>query len=137
MTGKRSVGKGAIGCLVIVLSVLVCGSGMFLTFDRVCLEYLPARLPLYPNATITFRTHNFITEWGMGNTVFILDTDDEPDAVRAWYGVHTGTFLRESLQNPTLLTDVQRRIARADVTVQRAEDGTGSMITLLGTCVNN
>ncbi len=137
MEGKRSLGKGAIGCFVVGLAVLVCGGGMFFTFDRVCLDYLPQRLPLYPNATITFRTHNFITEWGMGNTVFILDTEDDPDTVRAWYGVHTGTFLRTSLENPSLLIDVQRRIARADVTVQRAEDGTGSMITLLGTCVNN
>lgn len=86
---------------------------------------------MYPNATIIYRVHNFINEWGMGNTVFILETDDEIDVVRSWYGVHTGTFLREALQNPTPITDLGRRIARADWAVERQDDGTGTQITLL------
>ncbi|GEM_PF-1086237 len=128
--------RSALGCLMIVAAVIVCGGLLSFGLDRICVGYLPQRLPIYPNATVTFRDHNLFTEFGMGNTVLILDSPDEPDVVRAWYATQTGTFLRASLDESDPIVSIGRRIARVDWDVTRAEDGTGTQIILFTTCVN-
>ncbi|MDX2161788.1 MAG: hypothetical protein SF162_10720 [bacterium] len=129
---RRTLG----GCLAVIAAIAVCGSGMFFTLDRVCVNYLPQRLPFYPNGDVRWLRHNFITPWGVGNTVTILDTADSPDVVRAWYGRETGTFLRRIASTDEPLLIMGQRLARADWRVDRAETGGGSMITLFGTCAN-
>ncbi len=124
------------GCLVIVIATIVCSSSAFLTVNAVCSAYLPQRLPVYPGAEVVAQTHNFISPFGMGITTMVLYSDDQPDAVRSWYGVTTGTFLRESLQSGDLVTTFGRRVARVDWSVIRAEDGIGTQIILYANCVN-
>ena len=68
----------------------------------------------------------------MGNTVVVMSSPDEPNEVRSWYAVHTGTYLRDALENNTPFF----RMAQGQVDVSRGQDGTGSQIILFGTCIN-
>jgi hypothetical protein len=100
--------------------------------DRLCYSNLSQRLPIYPNAEVKSRRHNLFTEFGMGNTVIVLISPDAPEAVRAWYAVHAGSYLREAVRNNTPFY----RMAQGQVDVTRNPDGKGSQIILFGTCVN-
>ncbi len=131
MRHLRSPGP-ALGCLLIIILIVVCGSGTLFVADRICYGNLSQRLPIYPNATVERRTHNLFTEFGMGNTVIIMNSPDAPSTVRSWYALHTGTYLREALQNDTPFF----RMAQGQVDVTRSEDGAGSQIILFGTCIN-
>ena len=121
----------ALGCLVILAAVVLCGGITFFAADRICYGNLSQRLPIYPNATVSSRTHNLFTEFGMGNTVVVLDSPDSPDDVRSWYAVQTGSYLREALRSNTPFF----RMAQGSATVSRSDTG-GSQIILFGTCVN-
>lgn len=133
---KRRNWRPAFGCLVIVLAIVGCSVGSVLGFNGVCSAYFPERLPYYPGAEVRSQVHNFITPWGMGNTVATLYTPDDPNTVRSWYGVHIGTYLRNAINNPTPISDLGRRIARVDFNITLAEDGVGTQIILFGTCLN-
>lgn len=132
---RRNNNRGALGCLVIIIAVIVCSSTAFLTVDRICAAYLPQRLPLYPNAEIVRRSHNFLFEYGMGITTFVLRSEDDPNTVRSWYGRTTGTFLRESLESSDPITNIGRRVARVSWGVTRDNDGS-TQILLATFCVN-
>ena len=121
----------ALGCLVVLGAVILCGGITFFAADRICYGNLSRRLPIYPNATVTSRTHNLFTEFGMGNTVVVLDSPDPPDNVRSWYAVETGSYVRESLRNNTPFF----RMAQGSATINSNGSG-GSQIILYGTCVN-
>lgn len=121
----------ALGCLVILAAVVLCGGITFFAADRICYGNLSQRLPVYPNATVTSRTHNLFTEFGMGITVVVLDTPDTPETVRSWYAVETGSYVREALRNNTPFF----RMAQGSATINSNGSG-GSQIILYGTCVN-
>ncbi len=124
--------RAALGCVVLLLGMFVCLGTVTFAADRICYGNLSQRLPFYPDATIKMRSHNLITEFGMGNTVVIMTTPDDPETVRAWYAVHTGSYLRESLQNNTPFF----RMSQGQVNVGANPDGEGSEIILFGTCIN-
>ncbi len=129
------ISRPVLGCLVIPMAILICGSTLVFAVDRICYGNLTERLPLYPNAQIVRRVHNLFTEFGMGNTVLTLTTPDDAETVRSWYAVNSGTYLRESLKNNTPFF----RMAQSQVDVTRDTEspgGTGSQIILFGTCVN-
>lgn len=128
---RRHLSRPALGCLVVVLAIVVCGSVSSFALDRLCYSNLSQRLPIYPDATVESRAHNLFTEFGMGNTVMVLTTPDEPDAVRSWYAIQTGSYLREALRNNTPFF----RMSQGQVDVTRNPDGAGSQIILFGTCV--
>jgi len=117
---------------MLMLVIILCGSATMFAADRICYGNLSQRLPIYPDATVIRRTHNWFTEFGMGNTVVVLESPDDPETVRSWYAVHTGTYLRDALDNNTPFF----RMAQGQVDVTRAQDGTGSQIILFGTCIN-
>lgn len=121
----------AIGCLVLLGAMFACIGTLTFATDRICYSNLSQRLPIYPNATVVRRTHNLFTEFGMGNTVVVLDSPDAPEEVRSWYAVHTGDYVREALRNNTPFF----RMAQGRPTVSGNGEG-GSQIILFGTCVN-
>jgi hypothetical protein len=120
------------GCLIVLVVMLLTVGGVFIGLDRVCYHYLSQRVPIYPDAEIRVRTHNFLSEFGMGNTVYTLYTSDRPDEVRSWYAVHTGELLREWARTRPFLYN----LAQSRVDVSRADDGIGSLVILFGTCAN-
>ncbi len=130
--GRFQLPRMAVGCLAILVAVLLCSSVTFVVADRICYGNLSQRLPIYPNATIKSREHNFLSEFGMGNTVVVMTSPDAPDEVRSWYAVHTGAYLRESLRNNSPFF----RMAQGQVDVTHdPENDSGSQIILYGTCV--
>ncbi|MEO8393838.1 MAG: hypothetical protein ABI700_12675 [Chloroflexota bacterium] len=130
--GRYQLPRLVLGCLVILAAVILCSGVTVFAADRLCYGNLTQRLPIYPNATIKSREHNFLSEFGMGNTVVIMTSPDAPDVVRSWYAVHTGEYLRESLRNNTPFYRMAQ--GQVNVTYDPAND-TGSQIILYGTCV--
>jgi hypothetical protein len=122
----------AFGCLMVVLAVALCSGVVSFAVDRLCYGSLSQRLPLYPNAAVKSRAHNLFTEFGMGNTVIILITPDDPQTVRNWYAAETGSYVREAIRNNAPFF----RMAQGTWDVTRNPDGEGSQIILFGTCVN-
>lgn len=133
---KRRDWRPALGCLVVFGAIFACVLLSIVGINGVCLGYLPQRLPYYPGARVDSEGYNFITPWGMGNTVASLYSTDDPETVRSWYGVQTGNFLREAVRNPTPVTDLGRQVARVDFDITRDADGVGTRILLFGTCLN-
>jgi hypothetical protein len=132
----KTTRRWTFGCLLVFILLFGCIGISLLATDRVCYAGLSQRLPIYPNAEIVYRSHNFISELGMGNTVITLYSPDDPDTVRSWYGRTTGEFLQNSLQSGDPIIRLQRVIAQTDWSITRAEDGIGSQIILFGTCAN-
>lgn len=129
------ISRPVLGCVIIPIAIALCGSTLVFAMDRLCYGNLTQRLPLYPNAEIVRRTHNLFSEFGMGITVITMKTSDNAEAVRSWYAVNTGAYLREALRENTPFF----RMAQSQVDVTRdpeSEGGTGSQIILFGTCVN-
>jgi hypothetical protein len=85
---------------------------------------------VYPGAAIKWERHNFLSAFGMGETVMALTSPDNPETVRAWYTTTTAAALRASVD------DVPLRLTRGEWTVDPGEDGTGAQIILHGLCVN-
>ncbi|NJO82684.1 MAG: hypothetical protein HC828_07575 [Blastochloris sp.] len=121
-----------LGCLLVLAALFGCMGVSVFTLDRICYSVLSQRVPIYLNARIAVRQHNFLSEWGMGDTSMVLYSDDPPEEVRAWYAVTTGAYLRRALQN----NEPFFRMAQGDWAVETAEDGVSSQILLYGTCVN-
>jgi hypothetical protein len=124
--------RPVLGCLVVIIAVMLCSGTAFVVADRLCYSNLSQRLPIYPNATVISREHNFLSEFGMGNTVLVLISPDDPDTVRSWYAKETGAYLRESLRNNTPFFRMAQ--GQFDVTADPANPS-GSQIILYGTCV--
>ncbi len=128
----RRAGYRVRAFLILTTVILLTVGGVLTGLDRVCYHYLNQRLPIYPDAEVRIRTHNFMTELGMGNTVITLYTADPPDDVRSWYAVQTGSLLREWARTRPFLYN----IAQSSVSVSQADDGVGSLVILFGTCAN-
>ena len=128
--------RGCLGCIGVLAMMLLCGAVTSFTVDRICYAGLSQRLPIYPNAEVQMRSHNMFSEFGMGNTVIVLHSPDEPEVVRSWYAQQTGGYIRETMQSGAFIDRVAQRIAQGDWDVTREEDGNGSQILLFGTCVN-
>jgi len=134
--GRYQLPRPILGCLVIVAAVILCSGVSVIAADRICYSNLTQRLPIYPGATIKSREHNFLSEFGMGNTVMVLTSPDAPSVVQSWYSVHTGNYLRDALRNNTPFF----RMAQGQVSVTENPDdptGKGSQIILFGTCVQS
>jgi len=121
-----------LGCLLIVVGLVACSGVTGFTLDRLCLNSLTNRLPIYPNAEIRVRRHNMFTEFGMGTTYMELYSSDDSQTVTGWYGRTTGDYRRDVIIEGK---DPASGFARAQWSVVRAEDGTGSFIQLAGNCV--
>ncbi|NDJ62657.1 MAG: hypothetical protein GYB67_16155 [Chloroflexi bacterium] len=132
MPKRRRDWRGPIGCVVVIGGIAACLGIASFSLDAICRAGLSQRLPNYPDAEVVSQLGSF----GMGTTVIVLASDDEPDVVRAWYGNITGEYARESIGSTDPVVQASRSLTRADWDVTASEDGSGSQIILFGTCVN-
>lgn len=121
--------RAALSVLLIIGLIAVCLGAATVAADRVCVNGFNERLPLYPGATVKWERHNFLTVFGMGETVMTLYSPDDPDTVRSWYARTTSDASKRAISDALL------RMAQSEWTVNRAEDGTGSQIILHGVCM--
>lgn len=128
--------RGFLGCFGIFIAMLVCGGTVYVAVDRVCYAGVTRRVPVYPEATQVWISHNMLFEWGMGTTVGTFESDDDPETVRRWYGEHMRDYQRTDAVSSSPLTSAQVRLSQARWDVTEAEDGTGSQIILFGQCAN-
>lgn len=132
----NSGNRGCLGCLGIMLGMLVCGGVVYLSVDRVCYAGITRRVPIYPQATQVWLSHNMLFPWGMGTTVGTFESPDDAETVRRWYGEHMREYMRSDAVSSSPLTSAQVRLSQARWDVTEAEDGTGSQIILYGVCAN-
>jgi len=119
-----------------MLGMLVCGSVLYVTVDRVCYAGITRRVPVYPEATQVWLSHNMLFPWGMGTTVGTFESPDDVETVRRWYGVHMREFARTDAVSSSPVTSAQVRMTQARWDVTPAEDGSGTQIILFGQCAN-
>lgn len=117
-----------IGTGVVLVVMTLCVVVTTLVLDDACSADMTERLPLYPGATVTFQQHNFLRQFGMGESVMILHTDDEVAVVRAWYSKAMGEIYSR-MQRANL-----RRFGQTNYTVGADESGSGTQIILYGRC---
>jgi F420-0:gamma-glutamyl ligase-like protein len=108
------------GCIVITT----------IGIDAACYSSMSAKLPIYPNARVTLDQHNFLQRFGMGTTVMILDTDDDVEVVRDWYGTTVAKVYKAARETNQAFF----YFASARYSVGPAEDGSGTQIILNGAC---
>jgi hypothetical protein len=120
-----------VGTLVVIIAMMLCVVVAVFGIDRTCVSDLMPRLPIYPNATIKLQQHNFLTQFGMGESVMILHSDDPTDVVRDWYSKTIGAIVYADVEK-----GVVRHMGRTNWTVDDAPEGKGSQIILYGYCGN-
>ena len=118
-----------VGTLVIIVAIVLCISVTLVGVDRTCVSDMEPRLPIYPNTTVKLQQHNFLTQFGMGESVMILHSDDPVEVVRDWYSKTVGAIVYADVQKGNI-----RHMGRTNWTVDEAPEGKGSQIILYGYC---
>lgn len=118
-----------LGTLVVIVAMVLCITTITLVVDKSCVDDMKARLPIYPNATIKLQQHNFLTQFGMGESVMVLHSDEKDDIVREWYSKTIGAVVYADVQK-----GIVKHMGRTNWTVGPDEAGTGSQIILYGYC---
>jgi hypothetical protein len=128
--------RGCLGCLGIFIAMLVCGSTVYLAVDRVCYAGLTQRVPVYPNADTISLQHNMLFAWGMGTTVGVFESADDPLTVRRWYANNTRAFAQNVATDPNPFVQARVRLTQARWDVTESQSGDGTQIILFGQCAN-
>ena len=118
-----------VGTLVVILGIVLCIAVISFGVDRTCVNDMKPRLPIYPNTTVKLQQHNFLTQFGMGESVMILHSDDPVEVVRDWYFKTVGAVVYADVQKGVI-----KHMGRTNWTVDAAPEGTGSQIILYGYC---
>ena len=118
-----------LGTLAVTIAMVLCISVVAIGIDRTCVADLTPRLPIYPNTTVKSEQHNFLTPFGMGESIMILQSNDPAEVVRDWYSRTVGAINYKDVQNGT-----PKHLGRTSWTVSEAPDGKGSQIVLYGYC---
>jgi hypothetical protein len=113
------------GCLVLFAVIIVFISGFTLAIDQICYGEMRRFMETYPGAETRLIRNNFLRPYGIGETVVILNSEDDAITVRGWYGRLTGEELRAG-----------RVLSRVSFDVTSLDDG-GSQIILLGHCAQS
>jgi hypothetical protein len=106
--------------VVIVTCLLSTGVAV----NAVCYANIEQWLPAYPNGTVESTTSNFIPR-GLGLTLLIMRSPDDPDTARRFYG---------QMQRDMDSKHVWRGIARTFFEVEPDADSSGSVIFLTSKC---
>ena len=120
-----------VGTLMVSIAMILCVVTIVLGVDKSCVDDLKPRLPIYPNTTVKLAQHNFLTQFGMGESVMILHSDDAVDVVRDWYSKTVGAVVYADVQKGNI-----RQMGRTNWTVDEAPEGKGSQIILYSYCGN-
>lgn len=67
----------------------------FLGVDQMCINDAERRLPFYPGALKVSEQSNGLRVRGVGNSLVVLETEDSPEEVEAWYEAHNLELLNE------------------------------------------
>jgi hypothetical protein len=117
--------------ILIALAVSLCIGSTVTAIDSLCYAAQAPLLPYYPGARVVRINTSAPRPFGWGETVVQLESDDDPSTVRDWYGGRFGRALGERADGPLAFMS---GTARTSYRVRRADDGTGSTITLRATC---
>ena len=118
-----------VGTLAVMLAIVLCITTVVIGVNGSCVADLAPRLPIYPNATVKLQQHNFLTQFGMGESVMILHSDDAVETVRDWYSRTVGAIVYADVQKGNV-----RHMGRTNWTVDESPEGKGSQIILYGYC---
>jgi len=78
--------KGCLRGLLIVIASVILATGGCVTYLEVrCYNLAADYFVAYPGATLTDESHNMFRPLGIGETVRIYASDDDPTTIRTWY----------------------------------------------------
>jgi hypothetical protein len=123
-SGSGGCRRTLLVCLMIVVGIAVCGSGMFVVVDGRCVSLAGTWIPVYPGSELVSMSHEYLRPFGAGMTQAQYQSSDDENVVRQWYVEHRkalGIFQDGGLANYRY-------------SVSEAPDKSGSIITLISRC---
>ena len=122
----RKVIKWVRNIVLLLLLVFGCPGSIAVVGDIACNISIETWLPYYPGAELVSAEHNFIRVRGMGSSLMIFQTPDDPETVEAFYYQHI----------LDLTTDhVPRGMGATDFNAEPNPDGEGSVLALYTHCI--
>jgi hypothetical protein len=112
--------------IIMLLVVLIFSWGGF-GIDEACHSSIETWVPYYPDATVVDIEHDLFRPRAMGNSLVILETDDDSRTVTDWY---------QSLQATLRAENVPEGFAVYGYNIQPRE-GEGVTIYLYSECAYN
>jgi hypothetical protein len=123
----RSIPSIIISTIIIMLLVVLIFIGAVLGIDEACHSSIETWVPYYPDATVVDIEHDLFRPRAMGNSLVILETDDDSRTVTDWY---------QSLQATLRAENVPEGFAVYGYNIQPRE-GEGVTIYLYSECAYN
>lgn len=112
--------------VLFLLLVFGCPGSAAVVADIACNVSINTWLPLYPDAETVSVEHNFIRARGLGTTLMVLKTPDDPDTVEAFY--------RQNIQD-LVNAGTPRGMGSTDWSAQENPDGDGTLLALYSRCI--
>ncbi|MBZ0304177.1 MAG: hypothetical protein K8J31_30860 [Anaerolineae bacterium] len=112
--------------VLFLLLVFGCPGSMAVVGDIACNISINTWLPVYPDAQVISVEHNFIRPRGLGATLMVLRTPDDPETVN--------TFYRQNIQD---LVDrgAPRGMGSTDWSAREDPDEEGTLLALYSRCI--
>lgn len=129
-TSNAGCGRSLLVMLLIIGAIALCSGVMGFALDSACYAGQSPLLPTYPGATVVDTTTNAPRPFGWGETIIVLETEDDPSTVSAWYSGQYGRALGARARGPLSFLG---GISDASYSVQPAEGG-GSRVILRARC---
>ena len=86
--------RAGIGCLAIFALIVGCIGTFMIGVDAGCYGAMTRKIPIYPGARVISQHYNLFRAFGMGETLVLIETDDDVETVRNWYGRTVGEVYR-------------------------------------------
>lgn len=112
--------------VLLLLLVFGCPGSIFIVADIACNISINTWLPPYPGAEQVSVDYNFIRPNGMGATLRVFTTPDDPETVEAFYYQHILDLTNRN---------VPRGLGGTDFNAEPNPDGEGSVLALYSHCV--
>ena len=93
----RTIRKWIRNIVLLLILVFGCPGSIVLVADIGCNISINTWLPLYPGAEQVSVDYNFIRPRGMGSTLMVFQTPDDPETVEAFYHQNALNLVNEGI----------------------------------------
>lgn len=122
----RKVMQWVRNIVLLLLLVFGCPGSMAIVADIACYQSIDTWMPLYPGAETVSADFNFIRPRGLGSTLIVMRTSDDPETVEAFYRQNVDALVNKG---------TPRGMGTTDFFAQENPEREGSLITLYSRCI--
>jgi hypothetical protein len=123
---SRKLLKWVRNIVLFLLLVFGCPGSFAIGVDFACHASITTWLPVYPDAEVISVDYNFIRPFGLGSTLMVLRSSDDPETITAFY--------RQNIED-LINKGTPRGMGTTDFFAQPHPEHEGSLITLFSRCI--